>query len=74
MEFEKNDITLKNGIQIDERLRHIAFIMDGNGRWAKRKGLPRELGHRQGAAVFSNISKYCEKIGIKYVTVYAFLF
>ncbi len=72
MEFEKNDITLKNGIQIDERLKHIAFIMDGNGRWAKRKGLPRELGHRQGAAAFSNIAKYCEKIGIKYVTVYAF--
>ncbi len=57
---------------IDERLRHIAFIMDGNGRWATKRGLPREFGHREGAKTFRKITDYCEEIGIKYVTVYAF--
>ena len=53
-------------------LRHIAFIMDGNGRWASSKGLPREAGHREGAKNFKEVVRYCKKIGIKYVTVYAF--
>lgn len=57
---------------VDERLQHIAFIMDGNGRWAKKRGMPREFGHRQGAATFRKIGRYCEKLGIKYMTVYAF--
>ena len=57
---------------VDERLRHIAFIMDGNGRWAKKRGLPREMGHKQGAQVFKEIVRYCGDIGIKAVTVYAF--
>jgi len=57
---------------IDERLRHIAFIMDGNGRWATNRMLPREYGHREGAKVFEKITEYCGDIGIKYVTVYAF--
>lgn len=51
---------------------HIAIIMDGNGRWAKQRGLPRNAGHRQGARVFENICGYCQKIGVKYVTAYAF--
>ena len=51
---------------------HIAIIMDGNGRWAKQRGLPRNAGHRQGAKVFENICGYCQKIGVKYVTAYAF--
>lgn len=51
---------------------HIGIIMDGNGRWAKRRGLPRKMGHRQGAKVFSDIAKYCRDIGIRYLTVYAF--
>ena len=51
---------------------HIAIIMDGNGRWAKRRGLPRSAGHKQGAKVFQNICDYCRKIGVKYVTAYAF--
>lgn len=51
---------------------HIAIIMDGNGRWAKRRGLPRNAGHKQGAKAFENICDYCQKIGVKYVTVYAF--
>lgn len=46
--------------------------MDGNGRWAKKRGLPRSIGHKKGAATFRNITKYCSKIGIKYLTVYAF--
>ena len=62
----------KQEIRVDERLQHIAFIMDGNGRWAQRRGMPRELGHSQGAATFRKIGRYCEKIGIKYMTVYAF--
>ena len=53
-------------------IKHIAFIMDGNGRWAKRRGMPREFGHRAGANVFRDISIYCGDIGIKVVTVYAF--
>ena len=62
----------KQEIHVDDRLQHIAFIMDGNGRWAQRRGMPRELGHSQGAATFRKIGRYCEKIGIKYMTVYAF--
>lgn len=52
--------------------RHIGIIMDGNGRWAKRRTLPRSAGHRQGARTFRTISRYCRDIGIEYLTVYAF--
>lgn len=51
---------------------HIAFIMDGNGRWAKKRGLPRKLGHREGAKNFRKIARYCKDIGIKNITFYAF--
>lgn len=51
---------------------HIAFIMDGNGRWAKKRGLPRKFGHREGAKTFKKITRYCKDIGIKNVTFYAF--
>ena len=51
---------------------HVAIIMDGNGRWAKQRGLKRTEGHKVGAEVFRTISKYCADIGIKYVTFYAF--
>lgn len=51
---------------------HIGIIMDGNGRWAKKRGLPRSAGHAAGAAVFKTITRYCSKIGIKYLTFYAF--
>ncbi len=57
---------------VDERLTHIAFIMDGNGRWAQSKGMPREFGHKKGAEVFKALTEYCGDIGIKHVTVYAF--
>ncbi len=52
--------------------RHIGIIMDGNGRWAKKRGLPRTAGHTKGAEVFQKITRYCEKIGVKALTVYAF--
>ena len=51
---------------------HIAIIMDGNGRWAKKRSLPRSAGHVAGAKTFKNIARYCNKIGLKYLTVYAF--
>jgi undecaprenyl diphosphate synthase len=51
---------------------HIAIIMDGNGRWAKKRSLPRTAGHVAGAKTFKNIARYCNKIGLKYLTVYAF--
>lgn len=51
---------------------NLGIIMDGNGRWAKKRGLPRTAGHVTGAQVFRKITKYCEKCGVKYLTVYAF--
>lgn len=51
---------------------HIAVIMDGNGRWAKKRHLPRTAGHAAGSKTFKEIARYCNKIGIKYLTVYAF--
>ena len=51
---------------------HIAMIMDGNGRWAKERGLKRTAGHKKGAEVVREITTYCAKIGIKYLTLYAF--
>ena len=52
--------------------RHIAIIMDGNGRWAKKRGLPRTAGHAAGAETFRTIATYCKEIGLDYLTVYAF--
>lgn len=57
---------------MEQSIKHIAFIMDGNGRWAKKRGLPREYGHKVGAETFKKIAEYCGDIGIKIVTVYAF--
>lgn len=51
---------------------HIGIIMDGNGRWAKKRGLPRKFGHRQGAKAFRKIVRYCKGKGIRYCTFYAF--
>ena len=48
-------------------LRHIAFIMDGNGRWAKKRLMPREYGHKVGAETFKNIVKYCRNLDIEAV-------
>lgn len=62
---KKEDISLR----IPE---HIAIIMDGNGRWAKKRGLPRSAGHIAGSKTFKSIARYCNKIGVKYLTAYAF--
>ena len=51
---------------------HIAIIMDGNGRWAKKRSLPRSAGHAAGSKNFKEIARYCNKIGLHYLTVYAF--
>ena len=59
-------------MKVDHRLRHIAFIMDGNGRWAQKRGLPRTFGHKEGVKVFEKIADYCAEIGLEAVTVYAF--
>lgn len=52
--------------------RHLGIIMDGNGRWAKQRGLPRSAGHAAGAEVFKKMVLYCNRIGIQYLTIYAF--
>ena len=52
--------------------KHIAIIMDGNGRWAKKRGLPRSAGHAAGAETFRKIANHCRTLGVKYLTVYAF--
>ena len=52
--------------------KHLGIIMDGNGRWAKKRGLPRTAGHKVGADVFKKISKECGRLGIEEVTFYAF--
>ena len=59
-------------IKVDDALSHIAFIMDGNGRWATKRMMPRTFGHKHGAENFKKIVEYCGDIGIKTVTVYAF--
>ena len=67
-----NEKKREDCIAIDDRLVHIAFIMDGNGRWAKNRGLSRASGHIEGAKTFCRIAAYCQSIGIPCVTVYAF--
>ncbi len=52
--------------------RHVAVIMDGNGRWAQKRGLPRTAGHKAGAETFRTIATYCKDLGLDYLTVYAF--
>ena len=65
MLFKKKDVKPVN-------IEHIAFIMDGNGRWAKKRGLPREYGHRKGAENFKTVMEYCGELGIQAVTFYVF--
>ena len=65
---------LKNNNKIDESNipGHIAIIMDGNGRWAKKRGLSRSIGHKEGSRTLKKIVEACYKLGVKYLTVYAF--
>ncbi len=69
--FKKKDASIES-LGADRLPVHIGIIMDGNGRWAKKRGLPRQAGHVTGAKVFRTITKHCEKRGIQYLTVYAF--
>ena len=68
--FGKKD---KDEIVLPDKLPdHVGFIMDGNGRWAKKRGLPRSFGHREGAKQFKKIVRYCKDIGLKNISFYAF--
>lgn len=69
--FTKKEQTPAQGLP-EQLPQHIAFIMDGNGRWAKKRGLPRKIGHREGAKNFKAIVRYCRNIGIPYISFYAF--
>jgi len=72
--FFKNNKIDKDSFEIDYNNLpvHIAIIMDGNGRWAKKRKLPRSVGHREGSNNLDKIAHFCGEIGIKYLTVYAF--
>jgi len=63
---------LYNSINMTSLPNHVAIIMDGNGRWAQERGLPRALGHRTGMESLKTIARICLKLGIKVLTVYAF--
>jgi undecaprenyl diphosphate synthase len=65
-------MSYKNQIQQDRIPRHVAIIMDGNGRWAKRQGLARMFGHRQGVETVHTITEAAAELGIEYLTLYAF--
>lgn len=63
---------LSNSINLSRLPQHVAVIMDGNGRWAKQRGLPRIEGHRRGANALKELLRYCKNLGIKTLTAYAF--
>ena len=70
--FRKKTNHTAGQVDMSRLPRHIAIIMDGNGRWAKQRGLPRTAGHKVGAEVFRKIATYCKDLGVEYLTVYAF--
>ena len=70
--FRKTTQPAQGEVDFTRLPRHIAIIMDGNGRWAKKRGLPRTAGHAAGAETFRTIATYCKDIGLDYLTVYAF--
>ena len=70
--FQKKTNQPEPQVDFDRLPRHIAIIMDGNGRWAKKRGLPRTAGQAAGAETFRTIATYCKDIGLEYLTVYAF--
>ncbi|MCX7884795.1 MAG: isoprenyl transferase [Caloramator sp.] len=77
MFFKNKNISIKNEIVLKELdmnniPKHIAIIMDGNGRWAKKRNLPRSFGHKAGVETIREIVKACSNIGVKYLTLYAF--
>lgn len=72
--FFRDKKTLTSDIEIDKNNipEHIAIIMDGNGRWAQKRKLPRKIGHKAGVETIRNIVKECSNLGVKYLTLYAF--
>lgn len=64
--------TLSTELNLTKLPKHVAVIMDGNGRWAKKRGLPRIEGHRRGANTLKEMLRYCKNLGIKTLTAYAF--
>ena len=59
-------------VDLEHLPRHVAIIMDGNGRWARRRGMPRKAGHAAGAETFRTIATFAKELGLDYLTVYAF--
>ena len=71
--FRKNELVEKNDKQELKKIpTHVAIIMDGNGRWAKKRNMPRVKGHYEGMQTVKKITKYASKLGVKYLTLYAF--
>lgn len=70
MFFKRRKISKQ--LDIDNLPKHVAIIMDGNGRWAKKRGLPRSAGHKAGAKTLETITRYAGNLGIRFLTVYAF--
>lgn len=69
---KNREVLSAEGIDIERLPQHIAIIMDGNGRWAKKRGLPRSMGHRAGVEALRDIVKTCSNLGVKVLTLYAF--
>ena len=70
--FSKKQTKKAEEVDFSNLPRHIAIILDGNGRWAQQRNLPRTAGHAAGAETFRKIATYCRDIGLEYLTVYAF--
>ena len=68
----KKQAAFINEVDQENLPRHVGIIMDGNGRWAKSRGLPRSAGHRAGAATLKKITEFASDMGIRYITAYAF--
>lgn len=72
MFFRKKRVKATTELDMCNIPKHIGVIMDGNGRWARRRGLPRRAGHKAGADNLERICDYCNSLGVKALTVYAF--
>ena len=70
--LNRNKKIKSDELDINNLPKHIGIIMDGNGRWAKKRGLPRSAGHRAGAKVLEQITRDAGHLGIRFLTVYAF--
>ena len=75
LKFFKGEKTTDNeeiSLDMENIPKHIAIIMDGNGRWAKKRKLPRTMGHKAGVETIRRVLKEADKLGVKYMTLYAF--